>query len=496
MKLKNIFTILIVCLLLVCTVGAISAVSDDNDLTVTDQSDDLVSVSNDEQLSVSDEDALAAPQQETSLQVDAGVAPSPAQTQTTAAPSLTPLQQLTQDLENKKSVIYLTGDIKLTKPFDIWYNVVIDGQGHTVDGQSRTSMFRGHACTMTLKNIVFKNGYDAQGGAVYSLYGNLNVENCIFQDNTAYDNGGAIYQSGGTLTVKNSQFISNKVDSSRKECHGGAIYLYNGHAKISKSVFKYNTCISKLLKKHSQATKYQFGGGAVYLNEGSNHEIEECEFTGNKASNHGGAVYAYKAKSLKINKCIFKKNRSLFEDGGAITFNNGKKLTIKNSKFYNNRAYEDGGVMDAVSNSKKTYITITGCLFQGNIANKGGGVFWMGLKSVFTIKNSKFIKNKATIGGTFVGEDTSSKVSNCLFQGNKATKVTSWKMRAKDGHILKFSGGVIMMEKRSVKFFKCTFKGNSATYGGVAFHKSGKLSFTKCKYSANKAKSGPKTYPK
>ena len=200
------------------------------------------------------------------------------------------------------------------------------------------------------------------------------------------------------------------------------------------------------MKKHSQATKYQFGGGAIYLNEGSGHVLSGCTFQGNKASNHGGAVYVHKSKDLKINKCTFKNNRAIYEDGGAITFN-GKKLTIKDSFFYNNKAFEDGGVMDALSlNKQKTRITVTGCTFQGNIANKGGGVFWMGLKTVYTMKNNKFIKNKASVGGTFVAEDTSAKISNCVFKGNKATKVTSWKMRAKDGHVLKFVGGVLMIE--------------------------------------------------
>lgn len=486
MKLKKIFSILILCLVLICSVNAISAISEDNVMEL-DQSDDLISVSDDEQLSVSEQDSLTVPEEETTLQATADASVQK------ATSTLTPLQQLTQDLKDEKSSITLTGDIKLSKPFDIWHNVVIDGQGYTIDGQSKTNMFRGHACTMTLKNIIFINGYDKQGGAVYSLYGNLNVDNCTFKDNYAYDNGGAIYQSGGTLTVKNSQFLSNKVESKQKVCHGGAIYLYRGHAKIYNSVFKYNSCISKSLKKHSQATKYQFGGGAIYINEGSAHVLSGCEFIGNKASNHGGAVYANKAKSLSINKCVFKKNRAIYEDGGAITFN-GNKLTIKNSEFYSNKAYEDGGVMDILSKGKhKTYLKVVGCLFQGNIANKGGGVFWLGVKTVVSMSSSKFIKNKATVGGAFVSEDSNSKISNCVFQGNKATKVTSWKMRAKDGHILKFSGGVLLMEKRVVKFTKCTFKGNSASYGGVVFHKSGKLKMSKNKFSANKGK-GAKVY--
>ena len=92
--------------------------------------------------------------------------------------------------------------------------MVIEGQYHTIDGQSKTNMFRAYSSTVTIKNVIFKNGYAEQGGAVYSLYGNLNIEGCTFQNNKAYDNGGAIYQSHGTLTVTGSSFLSNKVERS------------------------------------------------------------------------------------------------------------------------------------------------------------------------------------------------------------------------------------------------------------------------------------------
>lgn len=185
------------------------------------------------------------------------------------------------------------------------------------------------------------------------------------------------------------------------------------------------------MKKHSQATKYKFGGGAIYYNEGSQHVLTGCEFTGNQASSDGGAVYAYKSKSLKISKCTFKKNKVSFEDGGAIVFN-GKKLVLSDSNFYNNKAYEDGGVMDSFSLTKnKVHITINNCVFKGNVANKGGGVLWIGLKTVYNMNNNKFINNKATIGGAIYSEDGNVKITKCNFQANKAKKVTSWTMKSK-----------------------------------------------------------------
>ena len=497
MKLKNIFIILIIFLLLICSVNAISAVSNDTSL---EQSDDLLSSvteANEENTILSDsvtDNVLKETSQKTS-----------------------PYKQFCDDLNNHKKTVYLTGDIKISSSLPrINYNVVIDGQGHTIDGQSKTNILTIVDCTVTIKNTKFINGHSSSnGGAISSLKGNLNIVGCTFSKNTAVDNGGAIYSNKGTLTIKsctfskntavdnggaifkyegnlnvdNSKFISNKVENKKSSGHGGAIIINNGNSKITNTIFKSNACLSKVLKKHSQATKYQFGGGAVYFIKGT-LKLKQCTFSNNKASNDGGGVYGAEPKSLTIDKCTFNKNSALYEDGGAITFN-GNKLVITNSKFTNNKAYEDGGVMDSLSFTKqKCYVTVKGCTFQGNTAYKGGGVFWMGVKTVYTMENNKFINNKASIGGVLFSEDSNTKISKCVFQGNKAGKITSWTVKTKAGGKLNHCGGAIMIQKRAVKIYKSTFKSNTATYGAVIFNSGGKLVLSGNKMSGNKAKSG------
>ena len=71
---------------------------------------------------------------------------------------------------------------------------------------------------------------------------------------------------------------------------------------ITNSSFISNYCLSKALKAHKNAIKYQFSGGAIFYNLGSTHNLTGCNFTSNKATNHGGAVYALKPKALNINK--------------------------------------------------------------------------------------------------------------------------------------------------------------------------------------------------
>ena len=491
MKLKKLIPILVVFLVLVCCAGAVSAADDAGDAISLSENDDL-GLADVEEISQTNPDTLTEPQKQTTIEKTDENAK-------TNAPSKKPvasaLSQFSEDIEDGEGTVYLTSDISIKEPFIIKRAIVIDGQGHTIDAQQKTNIFI-LKNKVTIKNLNLINGKAAQGGAIYSYTNDLVVDHCTFKNNFATENGGAIYISTAKLTVTNSVFTKNKVENKKASGHGGAIWIYMGSSKISKSTFTSNSAISKSLKKHNKATKYQFGGGAVYYNEGYTHTLTDCTFTSNKASNHGGAVYAHKPKSVTIKKCTFKKNKVSFEDGGAITFN-GKKLVISNSKFESNQAYEDGGVMDVLSLTKqKTKVTITDSIFKSNVAYKGAGCIWMGLKSVFTMKNNQFIKNKASIGGALFSEQGVAKITNCVFNGNKAGKVTSWTVKTKAGGVLKHCGGAIMIQKKNLNIKKCTFKKNKATYGGAIFHKSGKLTLSSNKFSGNKAKSQKNVFKK
>ena len=470
MKLKYL-TIVISLLLLICCANSVFALSDDNNTMGLDTGNDIISAENDESsvLSVSQDEII---------------------------------------LKN----------IKVSKPFVIKHDVVIDGQGHSIDGQKKTLIFKVSGHSLTLKNVIIKNGKHDKGGAIFAVNSNLNLQNCIFTSNEGTQNGGAIYLSGGKLnankctftsnvahlrggaiitysakvTITDSTFTGNKIVNSNKNGYGGAVWMNKGSSSITNTVFKNNKCISKALKSHKKATKYQFSGGAIYYSLGSSHSLTGCTFESNEASNTAGAVYGLKPGSLTINKCIFKKNKATYEDGGAVVFS-GKKLVMKDSQFIKNHAYEDGGVMDSFSvNKNKVHVTISGCEFKGNSAYKGAGVIWLGLKTVYTIKNSKFLNNKAGMGGVLYSQDCKAKITKCLFQGNAAKKVASWTVNKKDGGVLKHLGGAIMLEKKSMKIIKCVFKKNKATTGGAIFKHSGSLKLVATKFSGNKAKVGKK----
>ncbi len=454
---------------------------------------------------------------------------------------LSPYEQFSKDLEQNNGIVYLTDDIKIDKPFILKNKTVIDGKGHTIDGQYKTVIFKSY-CSLTIKNLILIRGSSTKsggaiysngdltvnncqfinnraakfGGAIYSTNSNLNVINskfeksvaekggaiysnsvltvdkCNFINNVASNSGGAISVSNGKLTIKNSRFEKNSVKSSGVSGYGGAIWIRCSTSKIVKTVFKSNSCLSQSLKTHKKATKYKFSGGAISYSEGSFHSLSNCEFIKNRATNHGGSIFATNSNSLNIYKCQFKNNNALFEDGGAISYS-GKKLSILNSYFHKNFAYEDGGAIDTYSlNGHKVYVAIKNCKFNLNTGYKGGGAIWMGVKTIYNIYNSKFTKNKATFAGAIEAEDGNAKIRKCSFVGNKAAKITSWNVKSKKGKHLNHCGGAIHIEN-NCQIVKCNFKSNKATYGG-AIHIRNNYKIIRCNFNYNTARFGGAIY--
>jgi len=87
---------------------------------------------------------------------------------------------------------------------NIKHSIEIDGKGHTIDAGGFTGIFQsdskeGNGITVTITNLIFKNGVLLHGGAIY-VDGPENIkyiiQNCTFIINTAWYEGGAIYFCG------------------------------------------------------------------------------------------------------------------------------------------------------------------------------------------------------------------------------------------------------------------------------------------------------------
>ncbi|MEJ8817783.1 Ig-like domain-containing protein [Lacibacter sp. H407] len=138
---------------------------------------------------------------------------------------------------------------------------------------------------------------------------------------------------------------------------------------------------------------------------------------------------------------------------------------IVNCKFINNRAYYGGGVYlgppDAASGRGAVFLN---CEFDGNMAiADGGGVYSKDSYNIFY--NSKFLNNKASIGGALMlsedrniplGTPYGMQLVNCLLYKNEAT-----------------NGGAVFNTGSYLYVINSTFNGNRATQKGGALYLTG-----------------------
>ena len=130
----------------------------------------------------------------------------------------------------------------------------------------------------------------------YLIYssGNLNMMNCIIEDNIRYSNSAHIIQTTGG-SIFNSSFVNN-------EGYNGIIYL-NGDK--SSDIFEISQ--SKFLNNN---VKYR--GGAIYGNSMNKVIIDSSIFYNNHATNWGGAIYlTNNVLNLNITNSILINNNAL-----------------------------------------------------------------------------------------------------------------------------------------------------------------------------------------
>ena len=234
-------------------------------------------------------------------------------------------------------------------------SITIDGQGHKIDAQGKSRIFKITADNVILKNIIFTNGKTTGKGGAVHFSSNGAVINCNFTKNTADDGGAVYYVEGSAGEAINCNFTDNIATSS-----GGAL-VFLGNGDVTDCNFINNAAQSG-------------SGGAIYFSKGT---VSDCNFTSNKAV-YGGAVY------FNINgtatDCCFDSNQATgyFAYGGAVYFEKRSSGVAVNCKFTNNRAKCGGAIYFDQESSGMT----ENCIFAGNSATNSGAIYTNGVLNV------------------------------------------------------------------------------------------------------------------
>lgn len=166
-------------------------------------------------------------------------------------------------------------------------------------------------------------------------------EDCRFEENFAQGNGGAIYVVKTELNVENSVFKKNKVGND-----GGAFWLSN--RPVDEELVNPQPVCSftevKFEENEGLALTEQSLGGGVYVEGWYGEEIlfKDCAFQKNKASN-GGAIADQYPSQIHMSGCRLEENGAAWS-GGAI-YAQTLELKIEGSSITGNKAQYGSAVM-------------------------------------------------------------------------------------------------------------------------------------------------------
>ncbi|WP_407374533.1 Ig-like domain-containing protein [Methanobrevibacter sp.] len=287
MKLKN--KMLVICLILFVLIG-ITAVS------AADNNADSIGANNNETVSLS----VDNPNDVEILTADEG----------SFSDLQTKINGGSSNIELDKDYKYSDSDTITTGIVIDKNNFTIDGKGHTIDANGNSRIFYVNGTTVTLKNIIFKNGFASLGGAIYGLGDNLRVTNCSFINNSA-NWGGAIFSNPDSLSVfSDSTFIKNNAK------YGGAISTYYVDYYGNKQYVRNSTFIDN--------TASLYGGAVLVYGKQPTTErpytdvvtISGSKFINNNAP-EGSAISNFYSASVNIDNSIFLGGEGSYIDSDA-----------------------------------------------------------------------------------------------------------------------------------------------------------------------------------
>ena len=284
-------------------------------------------------------------------------------------------------------------------------NFVINGNGHTLDANNQSRIFRIMAnnitinnltlinanmpeasvlfiaqnCSLTTNNVIFKNNTAATQGTVL-VYGKYVSNNDAFIDSTSTNMGTV------TLLLGGKGVFNNAIMMSSKQLTWGLLY-----ADFDSYIYVCNSTFANTTSKYTTAIR---GNKATV--------IENSKFINLHAISAGAIGAKCDARSsideLTINNCTFV-NVTSEKNAGAILADVFNKtvttpVTITNSRFVDCYSEFGGAVMQYGGT-----LTVDNCTFKDTCALFDGGAIYTSYAAV-NIVNSTFDENKAEYNGT------------------------------------------------------------------------------------------------
>ena len=366
-------------------------------------------------------------------------------------------------------------------------------------------------CNLSINDSILEYNNATHGGAIYNYNSNITINNTNLTYNNANEYGGAIVNNGtvSNLTILNSNLTQNKATG--QNGYGGAIYNNGGTLNITQSNLTQNTATGQTyigeggaiynnggtlninntnLTQNTATGQYGYGvGGAIYNEYGGTINIDNSILEYNNAT-QGGAIYNYNGNITLNNTNLTYNNAS--EYGGAI-YNNGTRsnLTIITSNLTQNKATGQNGYGGAIYNldgnlnitdSNLTQNTATG---QGQYGNGLGGAIY-NIYGTLTITQSNLTQNTATgqgqYGWGFGGAIYNN--GNLTITDSNLTQNTATGQNGYGGAIYNYVG-TLNITQSNLTQNKAT--GQNSGYGGAIYNDGGTINITSSNLNNNTA---------
>ena len=341
---------------------------------------------------------------------------------------------------------------------------VIDGftikGGNTLKGSANSDLTRRGGGILAgtklhVRNCTFNNNTGESGSAIAAVDAGSDgiiIEDCLFEDNIAFEQGIVILRNTPTGTVKNCVFKNNltnrgalypvsTVDVTIDSClfenndadghYGGGVFTWQATYSISNCIFKGNvasnaagmyvdgrdfnsSCTIDNCTFESNITT-DYGGTGIFFNRG-NYVMTNCDFISNEAPSSGAAIYQSADTDFHVQDCTFMGNTGNFA-AAIANYGAGCVGTFENCIFQENVANSGGG---SCSNGFEADVTYKNCSFLGNSAGYGGAIFTQNDGTKLGLDGCLFSENitSGTAGAVLVNTNTKATIVNSRFESN------------------------------------------------------------------------------
>ena len=271
---------------------------------------------------------------------------------------------------------------------------------------------------------------------MYVLKQNLyhTFESCTFENSTSHESGGSIY-----VHQQNEQFHFKNLHVSKGTARIGAIVIYQDNYFITflgeiefQSLHLLHFLIALLL----------------YL------DVVLCD---NKSLKEASALLLYYSNDFFLmSNCSVARNSAGY--GGAVSvFSSNNYISIEGSVFEDNKQYLDGGALTVISSNN--YAIIQNCTFDGNSVQtgNGGGLHFSTANRYLQIRNCTISNNKA------VGSPDDPFNGGGLYFGSRHYNLVLDNVRILDNSATGIGGGMVLGHSNDhARISNCVFEGNRA----------------------------------